>query len=368
MLLLSAQEIALENAVPLSEVLGDIDGWRTALGKWTRTVEALYKLCSSAESWAALKLEPTEKRVIKKKCEEVFAQIQAQQQTPSPTAAAAAAAPTSTAGSSVPISASVSAPPTAGQSLPVIEEPRAAPGSRTAEDPAKLTRTPTPGGPDGGLPQRIKVPMKGSDTTKRGKGSDEKRSPTSPAVLAPVPSPSNALLSPASPAPERRGPGSSTGVAPTPSSPATLTAPIAPSPSAGSPAPARPMVAAGADLSLAITKIFEIVKQKSAKELRLSGKQLEKTHLKLIFDSLLQTGCVSHVELRQASLGDEGATLIAKFLKSNKCVAVVSVCGSNCECVELALSVYVCLSLSLSLCARSCVYGSVCFAKVWPAP
>ena len=69
---------------------------------------------------------------------------------------------------------------------------------------------------------------------------------------------------------------------------------------------------------MAITKIFEIVKQKAAKELRLSGKQLEKSHLKLIFDSLVQTNTVSHVELRQASLGDEGASLIAKFLKSNK--------------------------------------------------
>lgn len=292
-LLLAAQEIALENSVPLSEVVADVDQWRQALGKWTRTVEALYKLCSSASDWAALKLEPTEKRVIKKKCEEVFAQIQAQQYGATP-------------GAPIP-SVSVSASSTA---IPIVDDPKLP--VKIPED-TRRSKTPTPGGPDGGVPHRIKVPMKGSDTVKPRKEREEKKptpvsSPTPATSLAPSPAPLNSSASapPVSPLPLKRE------VSVTSPPPMNLGPAVAP------PSTAKPMAAGSTDLSVAITKIFELVKQKAAKELRLSGKQLEKQHLKLIFDSLMQTNVVSHVELRQASLGDEGATLIAKFLKSNK--------------------------------------------------
>jgi hypothetical protein len=63
--------------VPVTEVLPDIENWKSSLGKWTRTIEALYKLCTSEADWANVKLEPTEKRVLKKKAEELYAQIKA---------------------------------------------------------------------------------------------------------------------------------------------------------------------------------------------------------------------------------------------------------------------------------------------------
>jgi hypothetical protein len=175
------------------------------------------------------------------------------------------------------------------------------------------------------MPARIKVPMKGSDTErsrdkKRGShiapNSIEQRPSSASAPPAPAPASSGTThLSPATAA----APGS-----PAAADRSRSPAPLSPGPAAAN--ATRPLAAAGsADLTLAITKIFEIVKQKAAKELRLSGKQLEKSHLKLIFDSLMQTNTVSHVELRQASLADEGASFIAKFIKSNKYPTLTSI-------------------------------------------